>query len=134
RVERGPSRHRRPRLHLRSAAADGADHRLYLRDRFRGRRARCPDQAPRQPRSAVVRESLTQGVSMTKPRPRILGAMALVGAAALTLSACVDSGRTSNPDSEQDESASECPVEVNEDITTSVRLAYQPIPNGDLVV
>lgn len=71
---------------------------------------------------------------MTKPRPRILGAMALAGAAALTLSACVDSGRTSNPDSEQDESASECPVEVNEDITTSVRLAYQPIPNGDLVV
>ncbi len=71
---------------------------------------------------------------MTLSRPRILGVIALAGATALTLSACVDSGRTSNPDSEQQDANTECPVEVNEDITTSVRLAYQPIPNGDLVV
>lgn len=71
---------------------------------------------------------------MTKPPHRYLGAVALVGAAALTLSACVESGRNSNPDSEQESASTECPVEVNEDITTSVHLAYQPIPNGDLIV
>src|SRR5690625_6315538 len=71
---------------------------------------------------------------MTQSRPRTLGVIALAGATALTLSACVDSGRTSNPDSEQESASTECPVEVNEDITTSAVIAYQPIPNGDLVV
>lgn len=71
---------------------------------------------------------------MTQSRPRLVGALALAAATALTLSACVQSGRTSNPDSEQEGADTACPVEVNEDITTEVRIAYQPIPNGDLVV
>ncbi|WP_022917804.1 ABC transporter substrate-binding protein [Ruania albidiflava] len=71
---------------------------------------------------------------MTQSRPRLLGIVALAGATALTLSACVESGRTNNPDSEQEGTDTACPVEVNEDVTTTVRIGYQPIPNGDLVV
>lgn len=66
---------------------------------------------------------------------RTTRAAVATAAAALVLAGCVDEGRTSNPDSDEGDGASaECPVEVNEDIDTTVNLGYQPIPNGDLVV
>lgn len=71
---------------------------------------------------------------MTQTRLRAPRTAVLAGAAVLILSGCVDGGRTANPDSEKATGASECPVEVNEDIDTTVTIAYQPIPNGDLVV
>ena len=73
-------------------------------------------------------------MSRSTSRPRVvLSAVAL--SAAVLLSACVEGGRTSNPDAEQaDASGGGCPVEADDSIETSVRIAYQPIPNGDLVV
>ncbi|MFC7465642.1 ABC transporter substrate-binding protein [Brachybacterium sp. GCM10030252] len=50
----------------------------------------------------------------------------------LALSGCVQSGRTSHPDNFEGETA--CPVEPDPSITTSARIAWQAIPNGDLVV
>lgn len=73
---------------------------------------------------------------MTTSRSRTARSAVLagVGIAALALTGCVDDNRTSNPDSEQGAGGAECPVEVNEDVETAVRIAYQPIPNGDLIV
>lgn len=73
---------------------------------------------------------------MTHPHSRTTGAVALAAVAGLLLAGCVDENRTSNPDDQDSSggSAAECPIEVNEDIDTTVRLGYQPIPNGDLVV
>jgi taurine transport system substrate-binding protein len=62
------------------------------------------------------------------------------GAAALTLvlAACGNVGQSPAPDDDGSEgtgaAASDCPVEVNEEVDSTVRIAYQPIPNGDLVV
>jgi len=74
---------------------------------------------------------------MTQHRSRATGA-ALAAVAALLLAGCVDEGRTSNPDEEQGNGGAggtaECPVEVNEDVDVAVRVGYQLIPNGDLVV
>jgi len=57
----------------------------------------------------------------------------LVGAAAVTLagalSSCVDSGRESTTAAESD-----CPWEPDESIETTARIAWQPIPNGDVIV
>ena len=50
----------------------------------------------------------------------------------LALSGCVQSGRTSHPDNFAGEIG--CPVEPDPSITTSARIAWQAIPNGDLVV
>jgi len=50
----------------------------------------------------------------------------------LALSGCVQSGRTSHPDNYAGEVA--CPVDPDPSITTSARIAWQAIPNGDLVV
>jgi taurine transport system substrate-binding protein len=50
----------------------------------------------------------------------------------LALSGCVQSGRTSHPDNFAGDVA--CPVEPDPSITTSARIAWQAIPNGDLVV
>jgi taurine transport system substrate-binding protein len=60
----------------------------------------------------------------------------LVGAAVgtLMLSSCVESGRTTAESGGGGAADTDCPVDVNEDIDTAVRIAYQPIPNGDLVV
>lgn len=58
----------------------------------------------------------------------------IVGAAvvATAVSGCVSGGRTSNPDaSGQDQG---CPFEVDEAVKSEVRIAYQHIPNGDLIV
>lgn len=74
---------------------------------------------------------------MTQHRFRATGA-ALAAVTALLLAGCVEENRTSNPDEEQGTAGAgataECPVEVNEDVDISVRVGYQPIPNGDLVV
>lgn len=51
---------------------------------------------------------------------------------ALLLSGCVQSGRTSHPDNFEGEIS--CPVEPDPSITTSARIAWQAIPNGDLVI
>lgn len=50
----------------------------------------------------------------------------------LALSGCVQSGRTSHPDNFAGEVA--CPVDPDPSITTTARIAWQAIPNGDLVV
>lgn len=50
----------------------------------------------------------------------------------LALSGCVQSGRTTHPDNFAGEIA--CPVEPDPTITTTARIAWQAIPNGDLVV
>ncbi len=64
-----------------------------------------------------------------RPAVRVLAAtVAVVGVAAL--SGCVESNRPA------DNSAgnSECPFEADPSVTSTVRIAYQNIPNGDLVV
>ena len=64
-----------------------------------------------------------------RPAVRVLAAtVAVVGVAAL--SGCVESDRPA------DNSAgnSECPLEADPSVTSTVRIAYQNIPNGDLVV
>lgn len=68
-----------------------------------------------------------------RPARALSRSAVLVGAlsATLLLSSCVEAGRTRHPDSDV---AVSCPVEVDPSITTSVRIAYQQIPNGDLVV
>ena len=71
---------------------------------------------------------------MTQTRPRALRAVALAGAVGILLTGCVEGGRTVHPDSVMAEGAGECPVEVNEDVDTTLTIAYQPIPNGDLIV
>ena len=58
-------------------------------------------------------------------------AVAALGLAVL-LSGCVSSGRTSHPDNF--EGTVSCPVDPDPSITTSVRIGWQAIPNGDLVV
>lgn len=66
-------------------------------------------------------------------RPR-LAARALAAALATTmlLSGCIASGRTSHPDNKAGSVA--CPVDPDPSITTKVRIAWQAIPNGDLVI
>lgn len=67
-------------------------------------------------------------------RTRRLSATALVAAsAALVLTGCVEGGRTSSP-GQTEGAASACPVEADDSIDSTVRIAYQPIPNGDLIV
>ncbi|UQN28096.1 ABC transporter substrate-binding protein [Brachybacterium kimchii] len=63
-------------------------------------------------------------------RLRRAGAMLAIAAVALT--GCVQPGRTVHPDS--DVVSEPCPVDPDPSITTTARIAWQPIPNGDLVV
>ena len=64
-----------------------------------------------------------------RPAVRVLAAaVAVVGATAL--SGCVESNRPA----EDAAGGSECPFEADPSVTSSVRIAYQNIPNGDLVV
>lgn len=58
-------------------------------------------------------------------------ALALAGALTVSLTGCVESGRTESGGS-ADRPA--CPVAVDESFTGTVRLGYQDIPNGALVV
>ena len=50
----------------------------------------------------------------------------------LALSGCVQSGRTSHPDNFAGEVA--CPVDPDPSITTTARIGWQAISNGDLVI
>ncbi|MEC3917764.1 taurine ABC transporter substrate-binding protein [Nocardia sp. CDC160] len=63
---------------------------------------------------------------------RALAAVALAGLLTGSLTACVQSGRTDQSRATGDKVA--CPVAVDESFTGTVRLGYQDIPNGDLVV
>ncbi|WP_067693357.1 taurine ABC transporter substrate-binding protein [Nocardia jejuensis] len=63
---------------------------------------------------------------------RTLAALALAGALTVTLTGCVESNRTDS--SRGDEAKIACPVAVDESFTGTVRLGYQDIPNGDLIV
>lgn len=57
----------------------------------------------------------------------------LTAAAGLTLSGClVESGRGEM--SRSTTGAVDCPIEPNPDVTATVRIGYQQIPNGDLIV
>jgi taurine transport system substrate-binding protein len=49
---------------------------------------------------------------------------------ALVLTGCVESGRTASPAKDD----SECPWEMDESVTATARIAFQKIPNADLVV
>ncbi|MGP9539353.1 taurine ABC transporter substrate-binding protein [Brachybacterium sp. AOP43-C2-M15] len=73
---------------------------------------------------------------MNLPPPSSRGTAGRLVAAAvavvLALSGCVQSGRTSHPDNFAGEVA--CPVDPDPTITTTARIAWQAIPNGDLVV
>ncbi|MFC0675699.1 taurine ABC transporter substrate-binding protein [Brachybacterium hainanense] len=70
-------------------------------------------------------------MSMTRTKA---GMRAAVAATCLlvALGGCVQSGRTSHPDNFNGEVA--CPVDPDPSITTSARIGWQAIPNGDLVV
>lgn len=57
-----------------------------------------------------------------------VAALALV----LAMSGCIQSGRTSHPDNFEGKVS--CPVDPDPSITTKARIAWQAIPNGDLVV
>ncbi|WP_327138979.1 taurine ABC transporter substrate-binding protein [Nocardia sp. NBC_01327] len=63
---------------------------------------------------------------------RKLVAVALAGVLAAALSGCVSSGRSDQSRAEGDKVA--CPVAVDDSFTGTVRLGYQDIPNGALVV
>ncbi|GAB2513312.1 taurine ABC transporter substrate-binding protein [Nocardia heshunensis] len=63
---------------------------------------------------------------------RTLTTLALAGLLTASLTACVQSGRTDQSRAAGDKPA--CPVAVDESFTGTVRLGYQDIPNGDLVV
>ncbi|WP_162958382.1 glycine betaine ABC transporter substrate-binding protein [Nocardia yunnanensis] len=63
---------------------------------------------------------------------RTLTTLALAGLLTASLTACVQSGRGDQSRAAGDKPA--CPVAVDESFTGTVRLGYQDIPNGDLVV
>lgn len=58
-----------------------------------------------------------------------LAALSGVAMTLMSLVGCVDSGRTSSSSAD-----SECPWEADDSITTTARIGYQTVPNGDLVV
>lgn len=60
---------------------------------------------------------------------RALGAVGIAAALALSLTACV--GGSSDDDVSAD---SACPWKADESVTATVRIGYQKIPNGDVVV
>ncbi|MDN4161821.1 taurine ABC transporter substrate-binding protein [Nocardioides abyssi] len=65
---------------------------------------------------------------------RPAAALAATGLA-LSLTGCVESGRSSSATTETDAAeVSACPWEPDESVTTTARIAWQAIPNADLVV
>lgn len=66
-------------------------------------------------------------ISAHRPARRVLVAAVAVIAA---LSGCVESNRPA----EDAAGGSECPFEADPSVTSTVRIAYQNIPNGDLIV
>jgi taurine transport system substrate-binding protein len=65
----------------------------------------------------------------TRPARRVLAAT-VIAVGVTALSGCVESNRPA----EESAVGTECPFEVDESVTTNVRIAYQNIPNGDLIV
>ncbi|MEV6769477.1 ABC transporter substrate-binding protein [Nocardia sp. NPDC051030] len=63
---------------------------------------------------------------------RSFAVLALAGTLTVALSGCVESNRTDQSRSTEAQVA--CPVPVDESVTGTVRLGYQDIPNGDLIV
>ncbi|WP_280270291.1 ABC transporter substrate-binding protein [Nocardia wallacei] len=59
-------------------------------------------------------------------------AAAVAGMLVLALTGCVESGRTDSSRYTGEQVA--CPIPVDESFTGSVRIGYQDIPNGDLIV
>ena len=60
---------------------------------------------------------------------------ALAAVAALGLTGCVEAGRSSSPAAaDGTTSSSACPWEADGSIETSVRMGYQVIPTGDLII
>ena len=55
-------------------------------------------------------------------------------ATATLVSGCVSSDRDSSAGARTDGDRQTCPFEVDESVTTTARIAYQDIPNGDLLV
>lgn len=70
---------------------------------------------------------MSHNTQTTHRRRAVAGAIALT----LTLAACTTAQEASD---DADSSDTGCPVDVDESVTTTVQLAFQPIPNGDLVV
>jgi taurine transport system substrate-binding protein len=68
-------------------------------------------------------------VTPVRRRPFAGLAVAVLGSA-VALSGCVESGRQSTGAP----SAQGCPFEADDSVTTTARIAFQAIPNGDLVV
>lgn len=66
------------------------------------------------------------------PPKRKLLALGAAAALSLSLSACV--GGSSDDDTENASASSACPWEADESVTAKVRIGYQKIPNGDVVV
>ncbi|MEV7431711.1 ABC transporter substrate-binding protein [Nocardioides sp. NPDC092400] len=71
-----------------------------------------------------------------KTRPRrsatALTTAALAAALALSLTGCVESGRSSSAATASE--PSDCPWEADDSVTTTARIAWQAIPNADVVV
>ena len=64
-------------------------------------------------------------------KTRVSAAAFAAAALALSLSGCVESGRSSTASAPAD---SDCPWEPDESVTSTARIAWQAIPNGDVVV
>lgn len=68
-------------------------------------------------------------------KTRVAAAALAAAALTLSLSGCVESGRSSTASASDSESTgSDCPWEPDESVTTTARIAWQAIPNADLVV
>jgi taurine transport system substrate-binding protein len=76
---------------------------------------------------------MTRSTRMTLAGGAAALALALAGCGAGQAEAPEPAGGDSG-NASGDAGGAECPVEVDEEIDTSVRIAFQPIPNGDLVV
>lgn len=70
-------------------------------------------------------------------KTRVAAAALAASALALSLSGCVESGRSSTASADSDSGSSDsgaCPWEPDESVTTTARIAWQAIPNADVVV
>jgi taurine transport system substrate-binding protein len=69
-------------------------------------------------------------------KTRVAAAALAATALTLSLSGCVESGRssTASADSDTDSTGGSCPWEPDESVTTTARIAWQAIPNADVVV
>jgi taurine transport system substrate-binding protein len=76
----------------------------------------------------TAKEPLVNRVRRPVVRAAVSGVVAVAGA--LTLSGCVQAGRTA----ESGPTAATCPFKADPSVTTTARIAYQNIPNADLVV